>query len=255
MQYEKEPDRYARLYDISCRTDEIIVEQLRSANWGGAPEEVLRTLSDQFFVDVADTPEAIEEAHRLRYQVYCLERGYESSDTGLEVDEFDAQSRHIVLRHQLTGRAVGMVRLVLFRPGAGNYALPIQQFCSSDMLDHVPLDTTGEISRFVVPKDLRGLGGVAVTPIHVGLMRGVLQVSRELGLTHWCALMERSLLRLLRAAAIQFHPIGLPVAHHGLRQPAFGMIGQIISRVRNEKPAIWSFVDPQDQLPDPFVAS
>ena len=227
---------------------------LRDTDWRGAPEETLDVLHDQFSVEMADTPEAVEEAHRLRYQVYCLERGYESSDTGLEIDEFDARSRHVVLRHRPTGRAVGTVRLVLFGPDAGEYALPIQQFCAPEILDRFPLHATAEISRFAVSKELRGVAGVSATPIHVGLMRGIIEVSQELGLTHWCAVMERSLLRLLRATAIHFHPIGPPVAHHGLRQPAYGTIGQIVSRVRREKPAIWNFVNRDGLLSNPASA-
>jgi N-acyl-L-homoserine lactone synthetase len=201
-------------------------------------------LHDLFSVEVADTSQAIEEAHRLRYQVYCVEYRYESSDTGLEIDEFDGRSRHIILRHQATGQAVGTVRLVPFGLGAGGYALPIQQICAPGTLDCFPVESSGEISRFAISKELRGLAGASVTPIQVGLMRGIVQVSRELGLTHWCAVMERSLLRLLRGAAIHFRPIGLPVAHHGLRQPAYGMIKQIMSRLRSERPGIWNFIDP-----------
>lgn len=244
MTYENEPENYARFRNAFSNVDQLIVQQVRSIAWKGAPEDALRALTDHFSIETADTTEAIEEAYRLRYKVYCLERGYESSDTGLEVDEFDARSRHVVLRHQLTGQAVGTVRLVKFGPGPGKYALPIQQFCAPSMLDNFPLHATGEISRFAVSQELRGLAGAFVTPVQIGLMRGIVQVSRDLGLTHWCAIMERSLLRLLRATAIHFCPIGPLIAHHGLRQPAYGKIGQILSRLRSEKPAIGNFIDP-----------
>jgi len=228
-------------------TSQMIAQKLPNTNWGPTPAEALQALYEKFSVEVANTSQVAEEAYRLRYQVYCRERGYESSDTGLEIDEFDAQSRHIVIRHRLTGRVVATVRLVLFGSGVGKYSLPIQQFCTPGMLDGLPLDAAAEISRFAVAKELRGIAGASATPIHIGLMRGIIRVSQELGLTHWCAIMERSLLRLLRATAIHFHPIGPPVAHHGLRQPAYGVIGQIVSRVRSEQPAIWDFVN-QDGL-------
>lgn len=244
MEYENTFKAHISSYGASTNINELISQQVRNTNRGSATGDILRALHDQFSVEVADTPQAIEEAHRLRYEVYCVEYRYESSDTGLEVDEFDDQSRHIILRHQATGKAVGTVRLVPFGFNAGKYALPIQQICAPGTLDCFPIESAGEISRFAISKELRGLAGASVTPIQVGLMRGIVQASRELGLTHWCAIMERSLLRLLRAAAIHFHPVGSPVAHHGLRQPAYGMIKQVMSRLRSERPDIWNFIDP-----------
>ena len=78
--------------------------------------------------------------------------------------------------------------------------------------------------------------------LRLGLLQGVMRVSFELGLTHWCAAMELSLLRLLRGVSIHFEPIGPLVEYHGLRQPSIGVIDDILSRGKRERPELWDFV-------------
>jgi hypothetical protein len=43
--------------------------------------EAIAAVARHFIVEVTNTPEIILEAQRLRYQVYCVERGYEGSVT------------------------------------------------------------------------------------------------------------------------------------------------------------------------------
>jgi len=204
-------------------------------------EEELSILENEFSVEVADTRETLEEAYRVRYEAYCVERQYESSDTGLEVDEFDHRSYHVILRHRPTAQAVGTVRLVPSRAETGGHDLPIGRFCAPGLLDHLPRRTTAEISRFTVSKRLRGTAGHSTLLTRIGLMRGIMQVSHAYGLTHWCAVMERPLLRLLGRTGIHFHPMGPVVEHRGLRQPAYGSIGRILARAYREDPAVWDF--------------
>ncbi len=72
------------------------------------------------------------------------------------------------------------------------------------------------------------------------LVRGIVQISAEHELTHLCAIMERSLLRLLRAIAMHFLPVGPVVEHHGARQPAVSGIGAMLHRMKIEQPAVWA---------------
>ena len=58
---------------------------------------MLEAAASEFYVATADTPELLQEAYRLRHQVYCVERGYEASDTGLEIDAFDDHAPHVVV--------------------------------------------------------------------------------------------------------------------------------------------------------------
>ncbi len=77
---------------------------------------------------MADTPELVELAHALRYQVYVTERKFEDADQhagGLEIDEFDSHSAHGILFHRPTGDAIGTVRLIQPVEGSVDGSLPI----------------------------------------------------------------------------------------------------------------------------------
>jgi N-acyl amino acid synthase of PEP-CTERM/exosortase system len=63
-----------------------------------------------------------------------------------------------------------------------------------------------------------------------------------MGLTHWIAVMERSLLRLHESNAIRFEPLGPLVSYHGIRQPASGAIQAVLARIRREQLPIWQFL-------------
>src|SRR5579872_4358985 len=64
---------------------------------------------------LADTPALTETAYRIRYQVYCLERGFENADQqvgGMELDAYDSRALAGLLIHRPSGDAMGTVRLV-----------------------------------------------------------------------------------------------------------------------------------------------
>jgi hypothetical protein len=117
----------------------------------------------------------------------------------------------------------------------------MNRVCAPDLLRHLPASTTGEISRFAVSKHRRMSFG-ATALVRFGLMQGVLRVSLDLGLTHWCAIMEPSLLRLLQSSSICFRRLGAPVEYHGLRQPAWLEIGDVLDEARYEQPEAWNYV-------------
>src|SRR4051812_49801057 len=69
-----------------------------------------------FETALADTPALLDEAHAIRFHVYCLETGFEDASAfpdGLERDAFDIHSVHGMLIHRPSGQAMGTVRLVL----------------------------------------------------------------------------------------------------------------------------------------------
>jgi hypothetical protein len=57
------------------------------------------------------------------------------------------------------------------------------------------------------PKHQQGISLSSPSIMRLGLVQGLVRISQELGLTHWCAVMEPSLLRLLRRTAIHFEPL------------------------------------------------
>jgi hypothetical protein len=86
------------------------------------------------------------------------------------------------------------------------------------LLRGLPKATIGEVSRFALPKD-RGIciSADVRSLLRLALIQGAVWLSAEAGHTHWLAVMEPTLLRLLRATGLHFVPVGPPVVYHGLR--------------------------------------
>jgi putative hemolysin len=69
----------------------------------------------EFEVKIATNAHEIEEAQRLRFQVFNLElnKGLKASyECGLDVDEFDAYCDHLIVRDLKSGDVVGTYRLL-----------------------------------------------------------------------------------------------------------------------------------------------
>ena len=211
----------------------------------------------------ANSRELLDAVFRLRFQVYCVERGFEDAAAhpdGRERDEHDARSRHfVVLYRPARTRAstpVGTVRLILPHRGTDLPVLNLLSPSDRRRLD-LPLASTAEISRVAVPRTfrkrlksdlsrhpdqaLRGRGSVreALNLLNFWLIRAVGTMTADEGITHFLAVMEPPLLRLLRRLGIEFHPIGGMVEHHGLRQPAWAATSNIIDGIKKLRPELW----------------
>ena len=67
--------------------------------------DVVAAFHEYFEIIDANSPELLREVFRLRYQVLCVEQrapGFEPSNypDGLESDQYDRHSSHILLRHR-----------------------------------------------------------------------------------------------------------------------------------------------------------
>ena len=68
--------------------------------------DVITQFSQHFRLLPANTPELLREVYRMRYEVYCLEMGFERPEQfpdGLERDDYDRRARHCLLQHRATG--------------------------------------------------------------------------------------------------------------------------------------------------------
>ncbi len=202
----------------------------------------IAVLRRDFAIEFATTPQQQREAFRIRHQVYCVERGFEPGKDGLESDEYDAMSGHVLLRERRTGEVIGTVRLVVPVLHGFSIDLPMERVASLPRLRQVPRERLAEVSRFGLSKSQRAVGGTLGAMLRLYLIRGIVQLSGEMGLTHWCALMEPSLLRLLQVSAIYFHQLSGMVEHHGLRQPSCVGLEEMLCRVQRERPAVWDFI-------------
>ena len=208
--------------------------------------EALNAVNEEFIVSTELSSELIRECFRLRFDVYCRERSFLPGVNGLEYDEYDQCSRHVALWSRASGELVGTVRMVMPVAGGADHDFPMLHVCDPMLLDPLPVATTVEISRFAISKTRRT--GSASALSRLGLIQGLVQVSAELGLTHWCAVMEPSLLRLLRMTSINFISVGPLVEYHGLRQSCYNDIGDLLDGVAEGRPDIWNYLTKDGSL-------
>lgn len=236
------------------------------------PTSSLSEIYHRFFdVMAADDEDLLDEALRLRYQVYCVEHAFENPlehPNGREIDRYDTHSVHSVLIHKPTQAVVGTVRLIL----PSDEPLPITEVCHDVALHSgtvFPNAKTAEISRFAISKtfrrraeDQRGIDASLVDDTTIadpsnrrviphmalGLMKAVMQMSVCHGVTHLCAVMDPALLRLLSRFGIHFEPLGAAVSYHGTRQPCHGDIVTILKGLRTERPDTWGLITDQGAL-------
>ena len=135
---------------------------------------------------------------------------------------------------------------------------------------HFPKDTTAEVSRFSISKEFRRRASEAMSAVYfrsgqtrelytalpcLGLVQAMLRASASHGITHWTAIMEPKLLRMLATLGIHFHSIGPLVSHHGLRQPSFCSLAEMLQMLAREKPQHWNIVtDNGELLPPEYCA-
>jgi N-acyl amino acid synthase of PEP-CTERM/exosortase system len=245
--------------------------------------DLISAFNEYFELVHADTDELRKQVYLLRYQVYVLETGFEREDDCIcvdiagngrvcwEEDEFDVRSDHFLVRHRRTGVYAATARLILPDPRDASAPYPIEQHCH---LEQAVLATKmrvrlGEISRFAVSKAFKRrigetgtLAGVAqnvdmyfedherrVLPhISLGLIAAVLRMAHDHGVSHFYAVMEPALLRLLGRFGIIFNRIGPDVDYHGKRTPCLGAIGEILPNIHSACPAVWDLITNRGEL-------
>ncbi len=221
-----------------------------------------------FDAKVASSDELKDTAFRLRYRVYCVENPFEdpsANPDGREIDEFDARSAHSLLIYRPNATPAGTVRLVLPRAEDPDNSFALQRVCSHPLLrdrSKFPVESMAEVSRFCISKEFRRRWNDAsyagddlntaemsvdeerrILPhLSLGLIETLVRMSVENGITHWCAVMEPTLLRLLTRLGIHFQSIGPLIEYHGRRQPCYIPLREMLARVQRERPDVWDVI-------------
>ena len=213
----------------------------------------------------AATPNLVREAYRLRYQVYCVENPFEDPEqhiSACESDDDDDRSIHTLLLHRRTGEIAGTTRVIL-PDQPRSRPLPMATLLQGSdrrRFDSFPVAHTAELSRFAVSKQFRrrlgeqryadaGFGDSALIEterrlmpfISLGLIRGMFGICLEHKITHLAAVMEPPLIRILHRLGLDFTPIGGIVMHHGLRQPCFALLDDLIQQSRENDSIVWQY--------------
>lgn len=227
-----------------------------------------RSVDRYFAFACVDGSDEIAECYRLRYEVYCLERGFLPAGdypNHLESDVYDTQALHFLARHR-HGEPAGTARLVLNGP----LGLPMVPHCTLGKDYGFLADPRGslgsgyaEISRLAVSKGFRRRredtvyggpprtsprepgppcdGSSAPPPGDLpemisGLFRLIYQESKRRGITHWVAAMERSLQVMLKRMGIAFSPIGPEVDYYGPVRAYVADIAAVERYVSQQRP-------------------
>lgn len=230
----------------------------------------LRHFDDIFRETSAISRRDVEKAFRLRYQVYCLDRSFESADKfsgGMEKDGYDVDALHCLLRDRASNTSIGTVRLVQ-PPASPTWfnGLPLAEYAPHEGMEEImrlPAGATAEVSRFAITRSAskilqaadkamvhrhgdapdRGSVGERLLPyMSLGLIRGLVRLSVEHGITHWCLAAEPSLLRRLRNFGLHFRNAGPLVDHRGLRQVCYAELSELLERARAERPQFWDIM-------------
>ena len=221
----------------------------------------------------ADSPALLEAAHALRFQVYCLERKFENAEEhpdGLEMDVYDAHAVQGVLFHRPTRGAIGSVRLILPEGGADDDfpIMTLLQQSSMDLSDYVNLGQCIEVSRFAISKEFRRRksdqpdasmltradAGREANLAFLSLLQFVLRESVKRDILFWTAVMEPKFLRLLARMGICYTPLGPLVVHHGIRQPCYCYLPDMLENARRVNPECWEVLTDGGVLHDELVA-
>lgn len=242
------------------------------------PEYNSTTLSDHYhrFLEgeIAVNDEQRCEAHQLRYQIYCMERGYEDSarfSDGLEKDEFDLHSVQSLVRSRSSGIAAGVVRLILPNSHKPDSLLPIEVNCghsfNRSVLDRFEFKRTAiaEVSRFAVSRRLiakvwEQAGNISTQEdvsqylphISLGLIAMLFVTSVRHQITHWYAAMEPSLSRLLSRSGVEFTPIGPVVDYHGKRQPMIADVHELLCNIYHKRYEFFQLIEQLGGVPSDF---
>lgn len=218
-----------------------------------------------FHIESKDGPEILEDAYRLRYNVYCEETHFLNKDdypSGIETDQYDASSEHILsLNMQGDNRiTAGTVRLVKYSDPLG---FPTNEHYAKlyELLSPRNKNEIAEISRLCISKEYRrrlaprdGLFGIEsyleeqkderrrYPVILLHLFKKMYVTSNKYGIKYWIASMEETLFRVLDMYAITFEHLGEDtIEYYGKVRLFIAEVNKIEERMSVKRPDLWPF--------------
>ncbi len=207
---------------------------------------------DKFRVCFADTPHGLELHQRIRYQVFCLEKGFEDPaafSRERETDAWDDQAAHFVVQDKRSGQWVAATRVVLPHPSR---KLPVETLQSIEPpIELAPDARVGEISRFCIinAKEIEvapvsvavqdelarwDIGSVRSREryeIVMGMIRSVVIFALKRKIDYCYMLITPPFARLLKKLGVVLHQAGAPVEYRGKRTPYIVNMRESVSRM------------------------
>jgi N-acyl amino acid synthase of PEP-CTERM/exosortase system len=202
-----------------------------------------------FEVVLADNHYSRSLHYQLRYQVYCLEEGFENAAkfcTSEERDAWDDQSAHFLVRSKQTDEWVAAMRMVIPKSGP----LPIEGLCDIHPVARPSLtgEPAAEISRICVVNSYRRKSSQQQSRMHKsiimkGLLSAAAQYSQENGILYWYFLTSPALARIFSFLNIQLIKVGAACEHRGTRYPFLADLKQAIEQAKQGCPDLASMLN------------
>jgi len=225
----------------------------------------------------AVTEDLKKEVYKLRYQVYCIETGFEDPELypdNMEFDEFDSHSIHYLIYHRSLEVNMGTTRLILPDVNNPDKLFPIEihsQIDNFDALKHISRNHLAELSRLCVSKEFRRRKNEnnTITGINTGNNTGInidqenvitqeerrvfphitlalfaclVKMSHENDIHHWYAIMEPALMRVFSTMGINFTAIGPLTNYHGDRLPCIINVNDLLEGVAKKDLGKWNLL-------------
>lgn len=205
------------------------------------------------FLVVKNDMDIQKRIHKLRYQIYVEEFGFERKEdhpNGIETDIYDPYSVHFAAINNDTGEVIATMRVIM----NSEVGLPVTNVEEVSFVGpREILDKIVEVSRFAVDARYRRrqedilFSGVSVEkskfdrrtaaretedrrkrPVVVyGLFRLLYQTTKRLGFTHWSMISEKHLFKALTSMGFIFYPIGREGYYHGIRTPYLAFVDEM----------------------------
>lgn len=210
----------------------------------------------------------LREVFKLRYHVYCCERGFLNPDDipdGLEIDQYDKHSIHFAAIDS-GEKIVGTIRMIMH---SETTPFPIEVHCPSIFKENgFNRNQVTEISRLAVRKRCRkefeenliDTGSSHFSDdymindtlqiknysrkrheIVLGLYKIVYHECKRQNLTHCFALMERKLWAILDRIGIPFRQIGEEVDYFGPVVPYLLTISELEKHIYQFNPILYKY--------------
>lgn len=216
---------------------------------------IQKLFNDTFSVIPVMRPQDLDNVYKLRYEVYCLERGFEDSSQFLhkqEVDIYDARSIYTLLQHNESGEFLGTARIIL--PDRNHIDdvsydhFPAQNLSNHSMVydeDIFPNNRTAEVSRICYSQKKvseLGINAMEQKLILPGLLSGVYMLCDLYQVDTLMALLEKRLID--RCHQIGFSPgaVGDSIEHKGIRHLVSYDRSQCADFVREKNIELWKII-------------
>ena len=204
-------------------------------------------------------------AYELRFQTYCLERGFlpaQDYPNRQEKDSYDIHSEHFcAFNHQKD--LVGYVRLVR-SDERDSFPFQHHRLDLFDSADLPPASESGEISRLIVCQNYRrrrgdNMAGVSTEDVThkksatserrvhspqilLSLYRQMYACSLKQDIRYWYAAMEPSLARALSQMNFGFRQIGPPADYYGMVAPYVADLRDLEMRIQAKNPDLMDWL-------------